>query len=260
MQTTIAAAAVVACFSAAATLGWASAPVLVLGATAIAAALAARPLVPARLDGGPLLPAATAALLVVGAGNAMLIVLTYHLQHVLGRGPLATGLAFCGLGAASVAGALAAPRVVRRMGGAAALMSGLAVQLAALLTLAVLVRGPGLAPLVAATTLLGVGHLLAVVVLTTLATASAAPADRGLAAALLLTAQQLGAGIVLALAVAVVAASAGGDPLAPAPLESVAVEQLGRGFQAGLLTAAAATAGAIAAAHAAFRRHGARVV
>ncbi len=258
--TTIAAASVVACFSAAATLGWASALVLMLGAAALAAALFAWPVVPARLAGGPLLPAAAAALLVVGAGNAMLIVLTYHLQQVLGRGPLATGLAFCGLGAASVAGALAAPRVVRRVGARAALLGGLAVQLAALLALAGLVRGRELAPLVAATTLLGLGHLIAVVVLTTLATGSAAPSDRGLAGALLLTAQQLGAGIVLALAVAVAAASAGGDPLAPAPLDGVGAEQLGRGFQAGLLTAAAGTVAAMVAARAAFRRRSTGVV
>jgi hypothetical protein len=131
------------------------------------------------------------------------------MQRELGFTPMQTGAAFCGLGTTSALAAAIAPRAAARFGLRRTLFAALGIQAATLLGLS---RSPGhgAAPLlVAGASAFGVGHLAAVVLLTRTGTAGARTGEAGLAGAVLLTAQQTGAGLVLGLVAALAATQTG---------------------------------------------------
>jgi Na+/melibiose symporter-like transporter len=101
------------------------------------------------------------------------------MQGVLGYTPLETGLAFCSLGLASMTAGIVAESVARRVGARSALVGALAVQAAGTVALVGLPSGSVPVLLLAATAIVGFGHVLAVVTFTTLATAGVPAAQQG---------------------------------------------------------------------------------
>ncbi len=194
-------------------------------------------------------PAAIACVLTASTGGAA-VLLTAHMQDVLGGTPAATGLAFVPFSVAVAAASLAAPRFAGRLGRSSTIASGLGAIAAGMLVFAIASENGGWVALIAGLAIIGAGLGWASVATTAAGMASAAADKQGLVAGLLNTATQLGtaAGVALlgALAAAVTAAHAGGREPA-----------LAAGHHAGWL-AAAALAGAGAIAVATRSRRGAR--
>ncbi|MEV0199046.1 MFS transporter [Nonomuraea sp. NPDC050691] len=177
---------------------------LALGSLAAAAALlvafwfaerrAASPLVPPAVLARPSVRWGNLAGLVAFATETSLVfLLTLYLQKVLGYSALATGLAFGVLGLGTVAGGLAAPRVLARTGTRRALALGFGAQAVATASLALLGTGPGwIWLLLAATFAGGVGNMLAIVAFMVTATSGLPDAEQGLATGIATMTQQVG--------------------------------------------------------------------
>ncbi|QBJ90639.1 MFS transporter [Streptomyces seoulensis] len=116
-----------------------------------------------------------------------------YLQNVLGFSPLAAGLAFGVLGAGTVLGGSAAPRVIARLGNRRTLIVGGLVQAASTAALLGLGEGHGsLALLLAATFTGGVGNMLVIVGFMATAASGLADHEQGLATGLTTMTQQIG--------------------------------------------------------------------
>ncbi|MFC3739181.1 MFS transporter [Paractinoplanes deccanensis] len=171
--------------------GWLPVGVLLLGVFWFVERKVAQPLVPVRVlrsrgvGWGNL-----AGLLAFATETSLVFVLTIHLQDVLGYSPLKAGLAFAALGLGTVAGGMAAPRVIARIGARGALAGGFVAQAAATLPLVLL--GPDRPWLLALTFAGGVANLVAIVAFMVTVTNALPLADQGLATGLATMSQQVG--------------------------------------------------------------------
>ncbi len=196
--------------------------VLLAAALVVEARVAANPLVPLRFFRRRALCAANAIATAVGAALfGMYFFVSLYLQETMGFSPLRTGLAILPAGLTTLAGALAAPRLVARLGARRQLMVGPAVAGAGLLWMSFLSYGDGywihmLVPLV----LFGLGIGTTFVPMTLTATAGVPSKEAGLASGLVNMSRQVGGAVGLAV-LATLAATATRDPRAagvqPAP-------------------------------------------
>jgi EmrB/QacA subfamily drug resistance transporter len=201
---------------------------------------AAQPLVPMEVLGrrSVLAPSVVGVTTFAACGGATFI-LTLYMQGVLGYTPLETGLAFCSLGLASMTAGIVAESVARRVGERSALVGALAVQAAGTVALIGLPSGGVPVLLLAATAIVGFGHVLAVVSFTTLATAGVPAAQQGVVGGLVSTALQIGAALGVAIFGAVaVARTAAVDP-GPDPSSSALLLGYTWAFAAGVALLAA---------------------
>jgi EmrB/QacA subfamily drug resistance transporter len=117
--------------------------------------------------------------------TSVVFLLTLYLQNVRGYSPLQAGLTFAVLGAGTVIGGMVAPRVIGRVGGKRAIVSGLLVQAAGTLPLVFLGDSRGwLDVLLVATFIGGVANLVAIVGFMVTATAGLPDEEQGLATGL----------------------------------------------------------------------------
>ncbi|MDX6676107.1 MAG: hypothetical protein QOE31_159 [Solirubrobacteraceae bacterium] len=186
-------------------------------------------------------PAALACLLTATTSGAAVLV-TAHLQDVLGRSPAATGAAFLPFSVLVAAGSLAGPCLIVRIGRRGAIVVGLALVAAGMLLFTAASPHGGTFAIVGGLAISGAGLGCASVAATAIGMAAAARADQGLVAGILNTATQVGtaAGVAIlgGLAAAVTAAASGDHDGA-----------LVAGFDAAWYAAAAlAAAGAVAVA------------
>lgn len=124
--------------------------------------------------------------------SALVYVMTLYLQQVLGYSAVQTGLAFGVIGIACFLGGVAAPRVMARIGSAAALVVGLVLQ--GVMTAAVFNVGDSrgqLALVLAALSLGGVGHLFAIVGYMVTSTSGVADDEQGLVTGIASMTQQV---------------------------------------------------------------------
>lgn len=179
-------------------------------------------------------PAAVAALLTATTSGAAVLVTT-HLQDVLGRSATAAGMAFLPFSVLVAVASLTGPRVVARFGRRATIILGLATIAAGMTVFTRLPAHGGEAAVLAGLAISGAGLGWASVATTAAGMAATADVDHGVIAGILNTATQIGTAAGVAL-LGAVAASAGG---AAAPA----------GMRVGWLVAAAlAGAGALAVA------------
>jgi MFS family permease len=179
------------------------------------------PLVPRVMLRSPALGLVVlAAILMMGSVDGAIFVMTFHMQSLarFSAGQAGLGLAALGVGAI-VAGGLAS-RLTARVRTRPALALGLALQTAGILLLLQVSLPRDLVLMGSALGLLGFGNVIAIVMLTAIAAAHAAHRDHGVLGGILNTAQQVGAGV----GVAIVAGFAsnrgrgsGADQIAEAP-------------------------------------------
>jgi EmrB/QacA subfamily drug resistance transporter len=196
-----------------------------------------------RAARNPLVPPALVARRPVAAGTFVLFVATalmvamfflgtFFLQDVRGHGPLATGLMFLPLAAATMAGAQAGERLFARLGGRTVAVTGLLVTAAGLLA-ASAADATAVKVTAASVASVGLGALFVVASVTALSNVEARQA--GTASGLLSTFHELGAASGAAVMSGVVGAGLAADSLG-------AIE---RGY---LVAAAVAAGGAVIAA------------
>ncbi|MEU8927458.1 MFS transporter [Kitasatospora sp. NPDC048545] len=171
----------------------------------------AAPLLPRRfLLRGPVLRANLAGSWAAAAGGSMVYFAASFMQHALGWSDALTGVALLPDAAAAALGARAAGPLHRRLGTTGACVTGLAAIAAGM---ALLAGTPltGLAPawVVAGTCLTGFGLVLVAVVTAVAATAELNADEHGVSGGLLITTQQLG--VSLGLAVLLVAGQLAAD-------------------------------------------------
>jgi MFS family permease len=170
---------------------------------------ASRPLLPVRLVRSARFARAGGAALVLTATTTPAMFLAILYQHeVLGRGPLATGLGCLPFNLAVIAGSMAGPRVLGRLGERRAMAGGLAaiaLGAAALGAVAAARSGGGL---LLAFVLMGAGLGCASVASTAAGTASPAAGDEGVTSGVLTAAAQVGTALGLAVLVTLAAARA----------------------------------------------------
>lgn len=163
----------------------------------------ATPLVPSiLLRERSFILANVAAWMTVTTGVATIYALTVYLQAVAGLTPLVTGLILCGYGTAALLSSAAARRLVEPLGARRMLAYGLLLQGAGAATLLNLESHGSLGTVATGSALLGLGHVPAAIAYTLIAARSSPERFRGVAAGLLNTSQQLGAGLGLAVLVA----------------------------------------------------------
>ncbi|WP_067486613.1 MFS transporter [Actinomadura hibisca] len=124
--------------------------------------------------------------------TSLVFLMTLYLQEILGYSPLATGLALGVLGAGTVTGGIAAPRIMARLGGRLTLAAGLVLQ--AVATAALLGLGEtrdALPLLLIATAIGGFGNLVAIVAFMGTATSGLPDGEQGLATGLATMTQQV---------------------------------------------------------------------
>ncbi len=215
-----------------------------LAAAAIEARMAASPLVPPAIFRRRPLCAANAIAMTVGAALfGMYYFVSLYLQQVAGFSPLRAGPAILPAGIMTLAGALAAPRLVARIGARRQLMLGPALSAAGLLWMSFLSYGDSYgAHMLAPLAMFGLGVGTTFVPMTLTATAGVQPSQAGLAAGLVNTARQIGGAIGLAV-LATLAASATRHSLATAhPAQAALTAGYDRAFlAAGLLLLAGAS-------------------
>ncbi|WP_236060801.1 MFS transporter [Actinacidiphila acididurans] len=137
--------------------------------------------------------------------TAAIFLMTLYLQETLGYSALAAGLVFALTGVTALLGGVAAPRLIARFGSRNVLPAGLLVQ--GLSTAALFFVGHGhgsVALVIAATSIGGFGHMVAVVSYMVTATSGLADDEQGLATGLTSMTQQVGitAGIPVLSAIA----------------------------------------------------------
>jgi EmrB/QacA subfamily drug resistance transporter len=222
------------------TLGVLLASVTLLVLFVVVERRAAQPLVPMEVLGrrSVLAPSVVGVTTFAACGGATFI-LTLYMQGVLGYTPLQTGLAFCSLGLASMTAGIVAESVARHVGSRSALVGALVVQAAGTVALVGLPSGGVPVLLLAATAIIGFGHVLAVVSFTTLATAGVPAAQQGVVGGLVSTALQIGAALGVAIFGAVaLARTAAVDP-GPDPSSSALLLGYTWAFAAGVVLLAA---------------------
>lgn len=139
--------------------------------------------------------------------SGVVFLMTLYLQDVLDRSPLATGLAFGGAGLAAVAGGIAAPRIMGRLGTHASLVIAVVIQgLGIALLLGVGQGAGGIILVIAALSVAFFGHAYGITAYMVTATSGLPDEQQGLATGLTTLSQQialtLGTPILSAIAVA----------------------------------------------------------
>ncbi|MER6511499.1 MFS transporter [Nonomuraea sp. NPDC001636] len=223
------------------TLATLTAAALLLGAFLAVEARHAAPLVPLRLLRRRTVKwGMTVGLVTFGMCGGATLLLSIHMQDVLGYTPLQTGLGFLGEGvAALVAGSFAA-RMISTRGTAATIVTGLTVQAAGTAAMVFLPAQGGLVLLLATSATMGLGHVLTVVAAVTTITSGLGEADQGVAGSLAQMPTFVGAvGVAGLTAIAAVRTEA----LASAATEASAT--LGGLHAAFLVAGAVALAGAL---------------
>jgi EmrB/QacA subfamily drug resistance transporter len=231
---------------------WASAQVLaplaggvalLLVALLIEARLAASPLVPLRIFRRRSLVAANGIAVVVGAGLfGMYFFISLYLQQVAGYSPLRTGLAILPAGLMTLAGSLAASRLVARVGARRQLIFGPALSAAGLIWMSFLSFGDGyLLHMLVPLAIFGLGTGTTFTPMTLTATSGVPRAEAGLASGLVNTARQVGGAVGLAVLATLASAAARVSTAAGNPAPVATTAGYDRAFLvAGLLLLAAA--------------------
>jgi EmrB/QacA subfamily drug resistance transporter len=173
---------------------------LLLVALLIEARLASSPLVPLGIFRRRSLVAANGIAMVIGAALfGMYFFLSLYLQQVAGYSPLRTGLAILPAGTMTLAGSLAAARLVARIGAKWQLVVGPVLSAAGLLWMSFLSFGDGyLGHMFVPLALFGLGIGTTFTPMTLTATAGVPPREAGLASGLVNTARQVGGAVGLA--------------------------------------------------------------
>lgn len=156
--------------------------------------------------------------------TSLVFLLTLYLQDVLGYSPLRAGLSFAVLGLGTVLGGVLGPRLIGRIGGKRAVVTGFAVQAVATCALVMLGTSPSwIILLLAATFAGGVANLVAIVGFLVTATSGLPDEVQGLATGLTTMSQQIGItlGIPVLSAVVTVRVRALGGPDASSVLSGV---------------------------------------
>jgi MFS family permease len=126
------------------------------------------------------------------------VLVTAHLQEVLGRSPAATGLVFVAFSVAAALGSLLGPRLVARIGRDGTITLGLGVVAAGIALLVLSGTDDGVATIAIGLAVSGAGLGWAAVAATETGMAGADDAEQGVAAGVLNTATQLGTAIGVA--------------------------------------------------------------
>ncbi|WTL47018.1 MFS transporter [Streptomyces sp. NBC_01497] len=152
------------------------------------------PLVPVRiLRRGSVIRSNATGLIAFVTETSLVFLLTLYLQEVLGRSPLATGLAFGTLGAGTVLGGTLGGRAVGRLGARRTILLGGVVQAVATAALVALgTSGTWIWLLLAATFAGGVGNMLTIVAFMVSATSGLPDDEQGLATGIATLSQQVG--------------------------------------------------------------------
>jgi EmrB/QacA subfamily drug resistance transporter len=161
---------------------------------------AAHPVVPLSIFKMKTLSAANGIAVTVGAALfGMYFFLSLYLQQVNGYSPLRAGLAFLPAGLATMGGALAAPRLMARIGPRRQLVTGLLMAAAGLAWMSTVSAHAGyFAHVFGPVVLVGVGLGLTFVPMTMAATTGVPPHEAGLASGLVNTSRQVGGAVGLA--------------------------------------------------------------
>jgi MFS family permease len=167
-----------------------------------------RPRALSRMPG--IRPACVAGLVITGTGVSGVLLLTLYLQELRGYTPLTAGVALALFGVTAPAGGALARRTAQRAGPGTALVVGLGVQGASLLSLVLAPGGGAIVPALVAIAGFGLGHVVGNAAVALAAVSHAPPATHGTVAGLLATAQYLGGALVPAAIIGV----AGGSELA----------------------------------------------
>jgi EmrB/QacA subfamily drug resistance transporter len=173
---------------------------LLLTALVIEARVAANPLVPLSVFRRRSLCAANGIAMAIGAALfGMYFFVSLYLQEVAGFSPLRTGLAILPAGVMTLIGALAAPRLVAKIGAMPQLVVGPAISAIGLLWMSSLSVGDGyLAHMLVPLALFGLGIGTTFVPMTLTATAGVPQSEAGLASGLINTTRQIGGAVGLA--------------------------------------------------------------
>jgi MFS family permease len=133
-----------------------------------------------------------------GMTGGTTILLSLYMQDVLGWEPVTTGIGLLGEGIAAMVAGFIASKVIARIGQPATLIGGLVVQAVGILPMVLLPRDGNLAILLVTSSLLGLGHVLAVVAFIGTMTSGLPSDSQGMAGGLAQTAQQVGSAIGVA--------------------------------------------------------------
>ncbi len=186
------------------------------------------PLVPADLFRRRRIAISDIIMFLTYATNAALIFsLTLFLQEVRGFIPLETGLIFISGGVGGITGAVLTPRLIRRIGYRAMILIGIILFAISIAALATIGGTTPVAFMLAYYYVTGVGVVTAIVSLQIAGTSGVEHGMQGLAAGLLVTAQQIGAAIGVSAASLVITA------VAVHPMGAVDIST--RGYQTALL-------------------------
>jgi EmrB/QacA subfamily drug resistance transporter len=200
------------------TRSWGS-PATILTLSGGAALLAAFVVIESRLVAHPLVPLGVFRLRSVTVANGVAVLLgaalfgmffflSLYMQQVNGYSPLKAGLAFLPAALATLTGALAAPRLVMRLGVRRQLITGPAVAAIGLAWLSQLSAGDGyFAHVFGALVIIGLGMGVTFVPMTMAATGDVPMHQAGLASGLINTTRQVGGAVGLAV-MATIAAGA----------------------------------------------------
>lgn len=214
-----------------------------LAALFVEARVAASPLVPLSIFRHRSRSAANGIAMIIGAALfGMYFFISLYLQQVAGYSPPRTGLAILPAGAMTLAGSLAASRLVARIGARAQLVLGPALSAAGLLWMSFLSFGDGYwAHMFVPLAMFGLGVGTTFVPMTLTATAGVPPAQAGLASGLINTTRQVGGALGLAVLATLAAGVTRGSRSAGHPLPDALTAGYDRAFLvAGLLLIAGA--------------------
>lgn len=226
------------------TLATLLAAAVLLGAFLAVEARHAAPLVPPRLLRRRTVRWGMAiGLVTFGMCGGATLLLSIHMQDVLGYTPLETGLGFLGEGAAALLAGTLAARLINARGTVTAIVIGLTVQAAGTAAMALLPAHGGLPLLLAASGTMGFGHVLTVVAAITTITSGLDEADQGVAGGLAQMPTFVGS-----VGVAGLTAIAAARTAALAPSTTKALATLGGLHVAFLAAGSVALLGALAAA------------
>ncbi|MFG1606830.1 MFS transporter [Actinoplanes sp. NPDC049265] len=190
--------------------GWLAAAVVLLASFVAIQTRVAHPLIPLRLLLDRTRGAALITVLTLGVGMfAVFLFLTYYLQQNLGYSPIRSGVAFLPMiGALAVTATTATSLVVPRVGPRPLVPAGFVIGAAGMLWLTRLsVESAYAADILGPLLVVGFGIGLAMAPAMTAGTSGVAPADAGVASALVNTAQQVGGSVGTAV-LSTIAASA----------------------------------------------------